>query len=434
MDSQKKLLIILILAVLLRSLSFSDAHLLGDSDPYYHVRIAKSLPDYDEKSFFGREHTYPPFFHLLLAGFNFFIKDWFLTASLLPVLLGALGVVSVYFLGKELYNEEIGILSALFLAVNPLHLQRSMYLRPDVLVLLLIVLVVLFVFRALKNKRYVLPSVLALSLYSLSHYTAVYGFFTVCLVAFYLEYNRKDIRVPALILLLSGAIALVCWGPLILKFGLPLYSEIYATSAEQNLPIVTLIPLLVLFFAGAYISRGFLGVWALGSLLLLASPRAVIYLTIPFVLLLAVVFERHIFRITRWKSACLGIVVLAFGFVSLQFSLGFDQAFDREYTCLYYIKENLVDEKIANSWNSGHYVTYFGGKALEDGYFEYAPGINERFSDFERVISTGNPSPLEKYGAGYLLITERDCQHAGACFNNWGNVLVSNEDCVLVEL
>ena len=42
-----------------------------------------------------------------------------------PALMGALTCVVMYFLGKELGNQKIGILAALFLAISPGHLQRT---------------------------------------------------------------------------------------------------------------------------------------------------------------------------------------------------------------------------------------------------------------------------------------------------------------------
>jgi len=59
---------------------------------------------------------------------------------LLTALCGTLSVVAVYRLGRELFNVQVGLACALFLAVSPLAVRDSHYVKHDVPVTLIIVL------------------------------------------------------------------------------------------------------------------------------------------------------------------------------------------------------------------------------------------------------------------------------------------------------
>ncbi len=70
-----------------------------------------------------------------------------------PALMGALTCVAMYFLGKELGNKKIGILAALFLAISPGHLQRTVvgFFDHESLGILFLILTLYFYARSLRT-------------------------------------------------------------------------------------------------------------------------------------------------------------------------------------------------------------------------------------------------------------------------------------------
>ena len=63
------------------------------------------------------------FYHFFnLIGFQVSFE---VAAFLSPGIVGGLTVFAIYFLGKEIANKKIGLMSALFLSINPGHIQRS---------------------------------------------------------------------------------------------------------------------------------------------------------------------------------------------------------------------------------------------------------------------------------------------------------------------
>ena len=72
-------------------------------------------------------------------------------AFLAPGIVGGFTVVAIYFLGKEIGNEKIGLLAALFLSISPSHIQRSYagFFDNEALGDLLVVLVLYFYLRSL---------------------------------------------------------------------------------------------------------------------------------------------------------------------------------------------------------------------------------------------------------------------------------------------
>ncbi|MCX7918425.1 MAG: glycosyltransferase family 39 protein [bacterium] len=118
-----------------------------EQDPYYHLRrvfLALShhfyIPSYDSYSGFpqGLYCFWPSFYDLLIA-----IPAWLigfgkptryiveLIAAFVPPILGALTLISVYLLTKEVFNKKIGLFTAFFYALLPGHIYWTLIGRPD---------------------------------------------------------------------------------------------------------------------------------------------------------------------------------------------------------------------------------------------------------------------------------------------------------------
>ena len=107
------LLALLVLAFLLRlPLLFFPEVIRNDGAEY--VRHAKLVLDGGWTA--GKA---PPLYPVLIAFGHLVIPDWELAGILVSVLFGALLVLPVVYLGKELFGEQVGLVSGLFVAVHP---------------------------------------------------------------------------------------------------------------------------------------------------------------------------------------------------------------------------------------------------------------------------------------------------------------------------
>ncbi len=116
--------------------------------------FARSFGDYVESSY---RFLVVPFIGLF--GLNEF-------ATRLPsAIIGILSILILYLLAKELFNPKIALISALFLAISPWHIQFSRIAWPNTLMIFLFCSGLLFFMKAFnKNPRYLLLSAVVFSL------------------------------------------------------------------------------------------------------------------------------------------------------------------------------------------------------------------------------------------------------------------------------
>ena len=104
-------------------------------DAYYHMRLVDNLLShfpqhitFDPYTFYPHGHTigWPPFFDGLLAGIIWLIglgspsqHTIDVVGVYFPAILGALTLIPVYFIGKELFNRWVGVLSAGLVTLLP---------------------------------------------------------------------------------------------------------------------------------------------------------------------------------------------------------------------------------------------------------------------------------------------------------------------------
>ncbi|MBA7642276.1 hypothetical protein ES703_49965 [subsurface metagenome] len=141
-------------------------------DPYYHMRLVDNLVHnfpqritFDPYTFYphGMAVSWPPFFDWLLAGIIWLIGLGSPTQHLVdvvgvyfPAVLGALTVIPVYFIGKELFSRWVGVISAGLVAILPGEfLNRSILGFTDhhVAEVLFTTVTMLFLILAVKTAR-----------------------------------------------------------------------------------------------------------------------------------------------------------------------------------------------------------------------------------------------------------------------------------------
>jgi dolichyl-diphosphooligosaccharide--protein glycosyltransferase len=142
------------------------------NDPWYHMRLVENLAQnfphhiyFDPYTYFpqGQVLPWPPFLDWLIVAISKIISFGHPTlhtmetvAAYLPAILGSLVVIPVYFIGKELFNKWVGIISAALVAILPGEfLNRSLLGFTDhhVTETLFSTVVILFLILAVKKAR-----------------------------------------------------------------------------------------------------------------------------------------------------------------------------------------------------------------------------------------------------------------------------------------
>jgi uncharacterized membrane protein len=148
-----------------QSLWYDEIHSVNGADPDLNILQVIEYAKTDQP---------PAFFILLHLWFKtFHFND--LYARALVALIGVLGIIAMYFLGKEFKDDQTGFFAALLTSVNYFHINYSQEVRFYSLLFLGSVLSFLFFLKVLRN-----PSLLNLALYTASItlilYTHYFGF------------------------------------------------------------------------------------------------------------------------------------------------------------------------------------------------------------------------------------------------------------------
>ena len=157
--------LIVVIALIVRMMPIRWGYYLNEFDPYLQWRMAQYTVDHGFLAWFQWHDSlswYPygadmPTWNLYgeafvvaaivmllrFMGVNVAVFD---AAMFFPVFAGTLTVIAAYFLGKDFWGKGAGMLTALFLALNPSSIGRTQlgFLRHEPLGILLMVLIFLF--------------------------------------------------------------------------------------------------------------------------------------------------------------------------------------------------------------------------------------------------------------------------------------------------
>jgi len=166
--------LVFVIALVVRVLPLKFGYYLSEFDPYLQWRMAEYVVKNGFLSWFSWHDTlswYPWGMNMAqgnLYGVAFTVAavyeflqaigvqtTVFDVAVLFPVVAGALTSIACYFLGKDLWGRGAGLLTALFMALNPSNISRTTlgFLRHEPLGILLMVLVFIFFLRANQKGR-----------------------------------------------------------------------------------------------------------------------------------------------------------------------------------------------------------------------------------------------------------------------------------------
>jgi len=265
--SNKGLMIILFLAAILRiyhidfqSVWLDEIHTINEANP------SLSFSEMYQMMMITEPH--PPLYFILVKilftvfGYTTFVLRYF------SALLGVGGLLAVYFLGKELMNKQVGIISALLLSVNYFHLYHSQDGRMYSMLFLTTTLSFLFLAKFVKKPSYqtsVLHGVFAV-LMIYTHFFALFALFAeyLILLFFILKPYKTDSKKFLFFSFISGLITLVLYLPSLKLFfaasertsiwipipGVDVYTQMFKEFFGQSE--------IVLFFVIAVLFYGFI--------------------------------------------------------------------------------------------------------------------------------------------------------------------------------
>ncbi|MCR4368736.1 MAG: glycosyltransferase family 39 protein [archaeon] len=212
--------------------------LMFEFDTYFHARLAQyvletaTIPLVDPLAYYqvpggATLPTSGPFFWVFTAAifkiFTFWMPfskaAWITAVKLFPAIFGALISVAMYFLGKEMYGKKAGATMAIFAAVVPAFVYRTMagQFEEDSLGFLWLVVGLYFFVKAVKNAEFnkdtITNSLIAALMFSLMAWTwQMFIIIPIILVAWFfstiaLMWFRKESREKMLNIAKNFAIA-----------------------------------------------------------------------------------------------------------------------------------------------------------------------------------------------------------------------------------
>ncbi|HIE14603.1 TPA: hypothetical protein EYP70_04965 [Candidatus Bathyarchaeota archaeon] len=310
------LFLILAIAMVVRLLPIRWAFYLSEFDPYYHYRLTKYLVEHgfsswsswhDNMGWYPRGRnvariSYPglPFtaatLYMILSALGVRIvlpasldpllsDPLFNFCVIFPVIMGVLSCFAIYFLGKDIGGESVGLFSAFFLALNAAYIGRTSlgFFDGETVGIFGMILFMLFFMKSLDSNisfrkclTYSMLAGLFLSYIAVSWGAARYPIsMTVLFVSIILLLRRYSLRLLVSYSITFGLLLMVCVNVPNLSFRflrevsiLPVYGlflilfvlEAYrrAKSRKKGLLLVSLILVLIAALFTLFWSMGYL--------------------------------------------------------------------------------------------------------------------------------------------------------------------------------
>jgi len=388
---------------------------------------------------------YPPFFHLLITFSYFIFGVSFFSARMVELSFSILSLLSVYLLGKELFDKKVGLLSTIILMTSPLFVFWSRDILIDVPLIFFFSITTFFYLRWLRKKdtRFFILSIITGSLGVLTKWQSLLMF--PILFLYILFVYRKKLKQLILAFILT---ALIICPYLFVSYKIDSFSLQYRagtlTGESMNFPqwnelrgwtyyIEALLfdqfffpfSLLIFFSFIYYLFKGkkhrkFILIWILIFYLFFvyySDKRA--RFTMPYLPIFSIVFSAVFFNfIKQYKKFAKPLLGLLIFLILAQSYYSF--------SLLPHFNEP-VDDIISDTFepNSNILVSAYSPN-VHDSIFAYTLAKHDRefMVRYFRYCSVSNISSLEKYGVKYVIIAE---PHVST-LDKFANVVYDNLD------
>lgn len=219
--------------------------------------------------FLKNNDPHPPLFYFLAHTFLLLFGFSSLTLKGLSAFVGILGVFSAYFLGKELVNKEVGILTTFLTAINYFHIYYSQEGRMYSLFFLTTCIAILSFSKFLRkmNKKTMVFFIIGSTLMIYTHFFGVFLLISLYIIIVTSIIKSKHFLATLKYLITSGLITLVLYTPaIIIIFSNPdrdvfwikapnlktfefMFKEFFGYSSATVFLIIVLLVLSIIIFS-----------------------------------------------------------------------------------------------------------------------------------------------------------------------------------------
>jgi 4-amino-4-deoxy-L-arabinose transferase-like glycosyltransferase len=187
MDSRKKISIIIIFSFLIRLIGVNQSLWLDEA---ISANVAK-MPITKIVSNFSINDFHPPIFYWFLDLWTKLFGSNVAILRLSSIFFSLITIYFVFLLGKKIKNEKVGILAALFLAVNPLFVYYSQELRMYMMATMWLT-IGFYYFLKIKEKKYKKIDLIIFNLLTALAFGTFYGsIFLIATFGIYFLINKK---------------------------------------------------------------------------------------------------------------------------------------------------------------------------------------------------------------------------------------------------
>lgn len=175
------LICVLVIGIVARILKFGEP--VVGTDVAAYCRLGKNLIESGSYTF-GENYNlgvfFPPGYSFFVGILDLFIGDLFLSAKLVSVAASCITILISYLIGKELYNEEVGLFAALCFAIYPLILILSLQAWSDALFFFFLLLTIYLFIVSIRKDNFSIYVLLGVSV-SMTYLTRPEGMFLLSL-------------------------------------------------------------------------------------------------------------------------------------------------------------------------------------------------------------------------------------------------------------
>ena len=185
----KWILVLFIIAMVLRIIAANN--MTTNADEMLHATHAIDISNAGVLQIMDED---PVWFYLTDLGYKVFSVSMF-SGRFLSILFGALSVLIIYLLGKEMFNKKIGYISAFILTFSPYYLINTLA-EMDIAMTFFILLTAYFMFKGLKdnNNKLLILSYISFGIAILMKTIAAVAL--PAFIIFFLYYrNKKEIKI-----------------------------------------------------------------------------------------------------------------------------------------------------------------------------------------------------------------------------------------------
>ena len=414
--------------------SLSNKNFSSD-EAYFSLRHSQYIKEnllpmtYDGLSYSGREISYPPLFHYLLA-FISFLMPLELAAKILPAFLTSLTSIIVFLLSYELTKDSNSSLIAALLSVFiPIFFTRTLNSASPLSLAIPLFLLALYCLIKLREERtYLTYFIFIAVLFPLAHSSSFLLLLTMIIYSMTLLSEGFVVRRTLKEAIIFSSLAILFIQFLIFKdaflsYGLSIawqnapqdvlasyFNDINLAQSIYNVGILSTIfgflAILLIIFTSRKDSHMLLVSSVLAVLILVFSRLmlpidGLVFLSIILAVLSSISLSRLSSYLNLSKLAgkkkyfSYSILVLAIFLSFLPSILASRQVMrevpaDADIEALAWIRDNLEGDFIMAALpEEGNFIAYLTGKKnLADTYFVLAPDAEKRINDLSRLYQT----------------------------------------------